>query len=157
MPEDTMNDWPDEIIVDVISPLAYLRTQAGLLGSKTKGLLQGDVTTAVEKGVAFHRLELVGAGLKNARKIILTLSHSETEPYPVDIEADCIQRGNPDIDDLAGVFSEKLSGDGYYLTADSFQEMREVVRMVLRSRHVTVALHSMLALMNDKRMAAAAS
>ena len=43
MPTSELDLWPDQISVDVVSPLALLRIQATALKRKTKGILDARV------------------------------------------------------------------------------------------------------------------
>jgi hypothetical protein len=84
MPPTIPNLWPEDIKVDVLSPLAILRAQAGLMGQMTRGLIEAEVTTtATEHGRVEHQLDLIAPALDGYRQRILIASHDEESVYPV--------------------------------------------------------------------------
>ena len=81
--------WGQDIKVDVVSPLAILRTQAELLSQKTKGLLIGRTNSMVvgEKETAkeeVHQFEIF-APVVNYTEYIFDIRHKLKRPYPVTI------------------------------------------------------------------------
>src|SRR4051794_36125765 len=89
--------WPDDITVDVVPPLAILRSQAGLLGVKTKGILRAEVTTTTgDTGYVQHHLDIVVPALQNYRARLLNATHDRDRVYPVAVEAECFMPRDKD-------------------------------------------------------------
>lgn len=81
--------WGPGIKVDLVSPLAILKTQAEFLGIKTKGLLLGRTGSLVvgEKENAreeVHQFEVYSPVL-NYTEHLFDIRHKERRPYPVTI------------------------------------------------------------------------
>lgn len=78
--------WPDEIRVDVRTPVAMLRVQAGLLAQHTKGLLEGAVETVQVNELVRHQLVVIARGCRGYRHTLLALTHDTRSPYPVTVD-----------------------------------------------------------------------
>lgn len=175
MPATIPNDWPDEIKLDVVTPLAYLKTQAANLEKMTEGIIRAVVRTVRDEAdhrVA-HSLELVAPALQDARKVVLIATHDATNPYPVNLEGDGVDAHNrfdqakkalaavtkvtlpADPAHPPAVNHEGAGGDVYddvwpgQATAQSYPEFRNIVRAVLRSGSVLGTIHSFIARVNE--------
>ena len=78
--------WSNDIKVDVLSPLAILKTQSELLGTKTKGLLLARVRSVTLKTKddgthESHKFELFAPAINYSEKV-LTVQHKEGRVYP---------------------------------------------------------------------------
>jgi hypothetical protein len=73
------------ISVDVVSPLAVLRSQAGRLSGHTKGLLTADVRTAVDNAGVTHTFQIVAPSLKGYRYDLFSAAHDPELIYPVTV------------------------------------------------------------------------
>lgn len=87
MPTTIPDLWPDDIRVDVLTPLVILRTQAGLLSNKTQGTLLAQVMTTTTDEWVQYQLDLIAPALDSYRVSILTARHHLAEVYPVTVTA----------------------------------------------------------------------
>jgi hypothetical protein len=88
MPTTIPSLWPNDIMVDVRSPLEILRAQAEKIGEITQGILTAEVTTVTgHEDFAAHRLDLTAPKLDGRAYRILTTTH-RSDLYPVVIEAE---------------------------------------------------------------------
>ncbi len=135
--------WPDDISVDIVTPLAILRAQVGPLQKKTKGLLRVNVSTQTssEGDSVIHKMDLVAPALGNYRQEILSVTHTKDRVYPVQIEAECLATSVGD--DESGYVDFKRQ-------ADTEQEFIRLLGEVLRSGPVRAVIHSLLARMNEQ-------
>jgi hypothetical protein len=80
------NLWPVEAIkVDVLSPVAILRAQAGHFQQASMGLLRAEVSTTTGDNRVSHQMDIVAPALGNYRHAILTVRHSADMPYPATV------------------------------------------------------------------------
>lgn len=77
--------WPD-FQVDVVTPVAILRTQAGYLEQKAQGLLRAEVTQEQQEGDIVYNLDIVAPGAHGYRLRLLRVLHAAEMPYPVRLE-----------------------------------------------------------------------
>lgn len=140
------NLWPEDISVDVLSPVAALRSQAGLLREKTKGLVDAEVvdeTIKVNQSEQVQlRLNLIAPMLKNARFGILTATHDSEQVYPVEVQADIFR---PTDESDVGYWSPPLAVDE--------SEFFQLLRKVLNSPHTKSLINSIIARSNDLKSA----
>ena len=95
MPDDTMDLWPDELATaERQPPVAILRTQAALLGRKTRNLVIGRVTTPSVGQAFFSHLartqflyvfQLVAPALNDYTYDLFSIGHG-VDLYPVELE-----------------------------------------------------------------------
>ena len=87
---DTIPDlWPSAALkMNVLTPVAILRTQATRLGQRTGGVLVGEVTvvTGENKQVVLS-LELIVPALNNYRYRLLSVRHAQDAIYPAEVSA----------------------------------------------------------------------
>src|SRR5262245_42701361 len=81
--------WSDDIKVDILSPLAILRTQVGFLEQKTQGILRAQVATTSTDVWLQHQLDLIAPALSHYRVTLLTAQHGRPDFYPVMVRAGC--------------------------------------------------------------------
>lgn len=129
-PTTIPNDWPEAISVPIVSPVAYLRIQAAKLGEMTRGLVRGEVSVTARGSSTILSLDVVVPALDDFRRLILTATHTRTEPYPVQVVAD--------------VWDE---GDEH--EAGSYQAFREIVRKILQSPATVTVVQSLMVRSND--------
>lgn len=87
MSTPTRDLWPDDIsTAPFVSPVAILREQAAILAEKTKGLLEGDVTTSRVSDRFDHHFYIVAPALDNYRYKLLTVRHGNLDMYPAAIQ-----------------------------------------------------------------------
>jgi hypothetical protein len=83
MPEIEMDFWPSDFLDDQVrTPSAILSEQASLLGTKTRNLIEAEVTTAVDGPWFTIRFDIVVPALDNYRYQICMLQH-DLQIYPV--------------------------------------------------------------------------
>ena len=132
------SDWPTEIALEVVSPLMYLKTQASALSQLTKGIIEARVTTTIddENDVCSHVLSIYSSALEDAEVEVLGASHAIDLMYPCRIYSSAIN--------VSGSLNGK---ENRYI--GSFDELRKIVRAVLRSPETTGRIHSLIARVND--------
>src|SRR4051812_45259929 len=80
--------WPVDIKLDVLPPVAILKTQEGFLARKTQGLLQAKVSTVATDALVQHQLDLIAPGLNFYRERLLSATHAADTLYPVTVSAE---------------------------------------------------------------------
>lgn len=87
--------WPDDIKLDVASPLAIMRAQAAPLRKATKGYLSVDVTSQRELplGDIVHTMDLVAVPLSDYHYTIVFVKHRPEQVYPAVVDAPCLREG----------------------------------------------------------------
>lgn len=135
--------WPDDISVDVVTPLAILRAQVGPLQRKTKGLLRVNVSTQTSSDgdSVIHKMDLVAPALGNYRQEILSVTHTKDRVYPAQIEAECFVPSYDGYDPEDGAWRPE---------ADTEQEFIRLLGKVLQSSPVRSVIHSLLARINEQ-------
>src|SRR5437867_1338068 len=122
------NLWSEDVRVDILSPLAILRTQASLMGELTKGILEAEIESNVDHEHAYqiHSLFLVAPALEHYRHLILRARHRLDLVYPVMVFAECFNT------DGSGTTMKKrgYEGSDRYERADSDEEFMDCLRMV---------------------------
>lgn len=77
----------------VVTPVSVLRTQAKLLGERTRGLLEGEVKTFTQGGYVYHDLNVVVPALDNYRYRLLRVHHPMSL-YPVFVDEEPMPFGS---------------------------------------------------------------
>lgn len=143
--------WPDDIRVDVLTPLAILRTQEALLGKRTKGLIQAEITTANSEKGTQHSLDLVTAALKY-RERVLTAWHGREFIYPVRVAAETFKpKPKNFIEALTTTELTTLFEGSHVRTAATQDEFVALIREVFRSMEVRSLIQSLLARVNESQ------
>jgi hypothetical protein len=156
MADSIPNLWSDDISTDVLSPIAVLRSQAGLLGRMTKGLLEAEVTTQsisnISSGendkteILLHNFDLIAPALNRSRYRIMAVRHDAEMVYPATVEAEIFEPGEYD-----------EPGTWSWPNAYSESEFIQMVGQVLKSAKVKSTLQSLIARSNEKRPPTTAS
>ena len=130
--------WPDDIRVDVRTPLAILKTQASLLSSKTRGLLIAELltTTTSTKQWIQYQLDIVAVPLKHYRVSILTARHRIDEVYPVTVHSRAFGH-EPEYEEAGN------------REATTEEEFITLLRFVLRSGLVRSLIQSLIVRVNE--------
>jgi hypothetical protein len=77
--------WGEIVPAQERTPLAILREQAALLGTKTKNLVEATVDTSINRdGLFIHRFTLVVPSLSNYKYELFRIQHG-VAIYPIDI------------------------------------------------------------------------
>ncbi len=135
--------WSDDIRVDVLPPLVILRSQADLLASKTKGILESRVLTASEGTQDQHQLDLIAPALHHYRVTLLTARHAKDMVYPVKVRS---QAFLPEHKPGALVVSKSGFGPpADQKEAATQDEFIALVREVLHSGYVRSLIQSLIA------------
>lgn len=124
MPVKIEDLWPDLGASAIVTPAAILKTQATALSQKTKGLLQGEVTTWANSGSIYHRFNLLVPALDNYRYGLLAVHHSPVL-YPIVVD-----------DGPSGVPQLKLQDEG---------ELRDWLRQAFSAPNTKRVLEALLA------------
>jgi hypothetical protein len=72
-------------ITSIVTPAAILKTQAALLGEKTKGVLEAAVKTWTSAGNVYHEFVIVVPALDGYRYVLFRIHHPITL-YPVFVD-----------------------------------------------------------------------
>jgi hypothetical protein len=168
MPTTIPSLWPNDIVVDVRSPLEILRAQAEKIGEITQGTLTAEVTTVTgHEDFATHRLDLIAPKLDGRAFRILTATH-RTDLYPVVIEAELYRPTKVSAQAVKNLAVQTLAApmgidlrseyplrtwppvDDWRPVASDQSEFLRRVAEVLRSPTVRAAVDSLIALSNEK-------
>jgi hypothetical protein len=86
------DQWPDDFgRFTVTPPITILREQAAILGKKTRGAVEGLVTTSKEADGFAHYFYVVAPSLDNYTYRLFAVTHA-VQLYPVVIHAEVMQR-----------------------------------------------------------------
>src|SRR5205809_6006843 len=86
-PREIPDLWPDDFgEADVVPPVTILRAQAAALAKRTKGLVEGRVSSQAEHQYFLHPLALVAPALGDYSYSLLVLRH-EIDLYPCSVSA----------------------------------------------------------------------
>jgi hypothetical protein len=141
------NMWPSQLRVDVLTPLAVLRTQAGSLSDLTRGVLEAEVTTHTSTETVIHKLEVVAPALEQYRHVLLTVRHKPAFVYPARLTAPCFQAGGS-MEETPNV-KGWIDQEGQWASLSSEELFLEAVGIVLNSSETRSILESLLARSND--------
>jgi hypothetical protein len=151
--------WSDDIRVDVLTPLAILRTQTEPLRRMTEGRLEAHVTTTTIETRVVHNLDMIAAALEQTREKILSISHNRTQVYPADVESAVpskprgpappirFDRSAASSGATASTFEPShpdVKSDEWELSAATHEELIRVVGSILRSPEVRSLVQSPL-------------
>ena len=102
--------WPETLVTtDTAAPVSILRRQAILLGEKTAGILEAEVTTTVgDKGNFTHDFYLVAPALDRYRYRLLTVTHPAAL-YPISVYSDIYQFEADSEETFKGTLRDLLS------------------------------------------------
>ena len=79
--------WPDEVAnVDMLTPLAILRIQAGQLQKKTKGLVEAEIDPEPDQEAEHYYFDIIAPALNRYRYRLLHVFHKRDQVYPVYVE-----------------------------------------------------------------------
>jgi len=84
--------WPAELSERVLTPAAILKAQATILGERTKGVLEAEVSSRPEQTkegqlVTVYDFDVIAPALNGYRKTILRVEHGKDIIYPVYIKS----------------------------------------------------------------------
>lgn len=136
--------WSDDIRVDVLTPLAILKTQEGILAKKTHGILEAQVTTNYTQKLVQHDLDLIAPALGYYRERILSATHGQDRVYPVTITAESFRPPRK----FVGSLGELAPNQKIAETEEAFISL---VRDVLQSGEVRGLIQSLIARSNENR------
>lgn len=146
MNAQTESFWPADIgIQSIITPVAILREQASMLAGRTKGLVEGRVSTEVGRDSRiYHSFELVAPALGGYRYELFRISHSVLL-YPLQIDADSTI-GDISLSELGTMRAATLTdifGTPKVLKDEG--EFKQWLKEALSSRHTRSIVNSLLA------------
>ena len=129
--------WPSEVDeTAVLTPVAILRHQAALLGSRSHNILEAEVVSEpspANNGDVWHGLELIVPALDFFRVRLLTVGHDRMRAYPVSLRLGATPYGSAD------------------KGANSQSEFVIQLGVLLGSDSVRSVIHSLLAQANDAK------
>jgi hypothetical protein len=100
------NLWPSDLELEtIITPVSILRTQANLLGERTRGMLVGEVKTWTKGDTIHHALDVVVPALENYRYRLLKVHHSMAL-YPVFVDEEPTRHGPSPVKGLTESLNE---------------------------------------------------
>lgn len=149
--------WSDDIRVDVLTPVVILRSQAQLLGQKTQGILNAEITTTSQEKWRQHQLDIIAPLLNGYRATLLTAKHERLMVYPVLVRAKCfipreeVQALFPQSITMSTIMKGLMTNEPppdqrEASTQDAFIEL---VRQVLQSDDVRAMIQSLIARSNE--------
>lgn len=101
MPELNEDLWPSDLgIASIVTPAAILRSQAALLGEKTKGILEAVVETSSVGNEIHHRFVIKVPALGNYRYALFSVHHPVTL-YPVFVDEEPATPRSPFMPDFS--------------------------------------------------------
>jgi hypothetical protein len=134
MTEMIRNLWPDDVVeTEVLTPLAIMKYQAGILKEKTNGLLCAEVRTDDESERVTHTFEIVASALENYRYKLFVVFHAMDMVYPASVIAECLH----------------IPGEGWP-QASTQDELLNLIFEVLNSNDAKSVRNSLLAHVNEK-------
>jgi hypothetical protein len=85
--------WPSDLGLEtIVTPVSILRTQANLLGERTRGMLVGEVQTWTTGDIVRHALNVVVPALDNYKYTLLKVHHP-VMLYPVFVDEEPVPYG----------------------------------------------------------------
>lgn len=145
--------WSEDIRVDVLTPLAILRTQEGLLAKRTKGIVQAQVMSdyTMKEGsgeiIDEHHLDLFAPALGFARERILSARHERNKVYPVTVTSEALV---PEKDIFPRLpHPSTLAQPENQRQAATQEVFLDLVRQVLQSSLVRSLIQSFIARSNE--------
>ena len=148
MPDTIPSLWPDDIKVDVLTPLMILRAQAGLLSRITKGILEAEVVVEQAKlggnggtPVTQIHLDLIAPALNRSGYRILTTQYSDEMAYPTHIQSNYVAN-----EDLIAA----LTSSEYKKAPSNEKEFINSVSNILRSSKTMSLIQSLIARSNEQ-------
>ncbi|MDR3634830.1 MAG: hypothetical protein P4L84_13580 [Isosphaeraceae bacterium] len=140
MAETIPDLWADDIRVDVLTPLAILRTQQGLLKKRTQGVLDAKVTSVEENGLVQHQFDVVATAIQRYQERVLIATHASGRVYPVTVKAETLEHLEQlEEDDI-------LTDECIVFTEEDFIQ---IIRQVFQSGEVRSAMQSLIAQSNE--------
>lgn len=141
--------WSEDINVNVLPPIAVLKTQESLLARKTQGMLQAKVTTTETDKLVQHSLDLIAPGLNFYRERLLSATHGREMLYPVTITSEAFAPQPLNVTQALGaVFKRSLDPSVIQRRAATDEDFIQLVREVLHSEQVRALIHSLIARIN---------
>jgi hypothetical protein len=142
MPETIPNLWGEQVKVDVVTPLAVLRTQANVLKRITQGLLEVNIETTSSQDQVIHHFFLVAPALNRYSELLFTVEHAKNKVYPVMVRADCLSLSECL---LLGI----VLVDDSTCVAKTQDEFLTALQTILRSGDVQSSIQSLIARSNE--------
>ena len=166
MPAQIPDLWGGNIDVDVVPPLVILKTQAEAIARRTKGVLTGNVTTVFggeeSKGQTIHQL-LINAPSLGYTEHLLSVTHGEDRVYPSEVRMPVaiswlpgkerpVSITNISITNIMEAVNDPAS-PRYTIACVSQDALISALRVAFTSPPVTATLNSLLARVNEQRLA----
>jgi hypothetical protein len=130
--------WPsDVVVIDVVSPAAILRYQAGQLRAKTRNLLEAEVETVPGPSEVEIEFYIVAPALDRYRYLLFSVRHAPELVYPATV--------------VAAWFREDEHFE-YDPVAAGQQEFTELIGRVLSSPQTRSVIHSLIARSNEAKV-----
>jgi hypothetical protein len=150
--------WPNDIRIDVLSPLQILRMQEGNFSEKMKGLLQVQVGTVTAETLVQHQFDIVAPYLDHYRERLFTATYNRLRFYPVTVEADCFEpKPKTPGEALSRSVIKAINWEPppNQRVAATQEEFVTLVREILHSDEVRSLIQSLIARSNETRSALA--
>lgn len=147
MNNEIPNLWAtDNINLNIISPLAIMRTQAGNLETMTRGLLKAVILPSVaeKSGNIFYAFDIIAPALNNYQHRLFSVRHASELVYPVTFygssELQTEQEWMLDANSNAYSESDFINKLGYVL--QSAYTVAIIQSLIARSNDETIPLSS---------------
>lgn len=129
--------WPSDLgLGTVVTPVSILRTQAKLLGERTRGMLEGEVKTWARGNDVYHDLNVVVPALDSYKYRLLRVHHPVTL-YPVFVDEEPMPYGS-----IRLSIPIETQGGGGLKDEDA---LREWLRQTLAKQETTQILKNLFA------------
>lgn len=129
--------WPSDIDLNVVTPLAILKSQARWFAAKTGGLLKASVVSKDDASMSVHKFNLEAPELEYVVTVI-TAWHPRHQVYPVRI------------DSFALVDRDSADEENSSLSCETQSDFVNSVSHVLKSKSVRGLIESLIAQSNAK-------
>jgi hypothetical protein len=139
MPTPISQMWPDEISVDVVTPLTRLRVLASELEQRTKGILQARIDTFPrDEGKVEQHFEIVAPALSHYEHQLLIAKHHHEIVYPTILIGEFV-------DEKQSQFSGETSYTKQSRVAATEKELDTAIGEILRSPRTLSVIQSLIA------------
>lgn len=163
MPTEIPDLWGSDIDVSVVPPVVILRTQAQALSRRTGGMLTADVTSTSStnsgesKQPVSHQL-LLHAPSINYTEHLLSISHTSDKLYPVEVALPVAiswlpgkVQASPFKVGLEAILDP--ASPRFSISCSTQEGLLDALRVALNSPPTKAALNSLLARVNESKLA----
>lgn len=144
MPDEIEDLWPEDIRINVRTPLMILQQQAQFLQKKTASLVQARIAMTKSQTMRKLDFDLVAGAADRYRVRLLSVHHGPSVVYPALVDASCFRDDPNYLEELRpanGVTSQREAK-----TEDVFKSL---IRTVFSSSQAVSIVESLIAKSNE--------